>query len=58
MRVYRFAEPHITGGSALVEITEKQIRTWMKKAYPVTEKEYQIEEFCALHCAWEKENEE
>ena len=58
MKVYCFAEPHITGGDALVEITEQQIRTWMKKAYPMTKEEHQIEEFCALHWAWEKENEE
>ena len=58
MKVYRFAEPHITGGVATVEITEKQIRTWMKKTYPMIEKAHQIEEFCVLHWAWEKENEE
>lgn len=58
MKVYCFAEPHITGGDALVEITEKQIRTWMKKTYPMIEKAHQIEEFCVLHWAWEKENEE
>jgi hypothetical protein len=54
MKVYCFAEPHITGGSALVEITEKQIRTWMKKTYPMIKKAHQIEEFCVLHWAWEK----
>ena len=55
MKVYRFVEPHITGGSALVEITEEQIRNWMKKTYPMVEEEHQIEEFCFLHWAWEKE---
>ena len=39
-------------------ITEEQIRNWMKKTYPMVEEEHQIEEFCVLHWAWEKENEE
>jgi len=54
MKVYRFAEPHVTGGDALVEITEEQIRNWMKTTYPMVEEEHQIEEFCVLHWAWEK----
>lgn len=58
MKVYCFFEPHITGGSALVKITEKQIRAWMKKTYPMIEKAHQVEEFCVLHWAWEEENEE
>ena len=53
MKVYCFNEPHITGGHAIVEITEEQICDWMKKTYPMVKEEHQIEEFCALHWAWE-----
>ena len=54
MKVYCFNEPHITGGHAIVEITEEQIHDWMKKTYPMVKEEHQIEEFCVLHWAWEK----
>ena len=53
MKTYLFYEPHGTGGNALVEITEKQIRDWMNLTYPDVKQEHQIEEFCILHWAWE-----
>jgi len=56
--IYQFCEPHPTGGNALIEITEEQIRAWMRKAYPNVKDEDQIEEFCTLHWAWAKEEEE
>ena len=58
MKVYCFAEPHVTGGVATVEITEEKIRAYMNKNHPIVSEEHQIEEFCVHHWAWEKENEE
>ena len=53
-RIYVFVEPHPTGGSATIEITEFQIRIWMTGTYPQIPTEHQVDEFCLLHWAWEK----
>ena len=47
---YTFSEPHITGGHALITITEKQIIEYMKKKYKNKFSDKQlIEEFCAVN---------
>lgn len=57
MRFFRFKEPHITGGVAIVEISEYQIISHMKSVYPnrmpgILDHEL-VEDFIALHWAEE-----
>lgn len=64
IKTYVFEEPHPTGGHTTVEITEKQILKYMKKAYGnrpasfrMTDQQL-IEEFVVIHWAWEKKENE
>jgi len=34
MKKYQFVEPHITGGDAVITITEDKIIEFMRKSYP------------------------
>jgi hypothetical protein len=57
MRFFRFKEPHITGGVAIIEISEYQIISHMKSIYPnrhpgMLDQEL-VEDFIALHWAEE-----
>ena len=61
MKTYRFEEPHCTGGSSTVDITEEQILKYMKEEiipkfqdkYPKDiSDECLIEDFATVHWAW------
>ncbi len=55
MRVFKFIEPHITGGHAEIVISDRQIIEYMKKIpkYVDYSPEDMIDEFIAIHWAWE-----
>ena len=56
-RTYTFIEPHVTGGTATVEITEEQIIKYMRNKNKGTDEEL-INEFVAVHRCKRKKMEE
>ena len=59
MKKYQFVEPHITGGDAVVTITEDKVVQYMRSMYPsslsdLPDKEL-IDDFCIIHWAEEIE---
>jgi hypothetical protein len=57
MKKYKFYEPHITGGDATIEITDKQILEFMKDINPKITGEEVIKEFIENNWAMELKDE-
>jgi len=61
MRIFTFIEPHVTGGDAVIRITEEQIITYMRESAfrlkpPLNDAEL-VETFCTVHWATEEKTE-
>lgn len=59
MRLFRFIEPHSTGGTAVITVNEATLLNHTRSLACVDKgasDESLIEEFCIVHWAWEVEN--